>query len=207
MTIIAFISQKGGVGKSTLSQALAIEASKQKIKTLLADYDPQQKTSAEWLERRQQKSKFLTAQVFTTWREISNNTNPYDLTIIDGPARTSAGTLEIAKYSQLVIQPTGPSLADLKPAVNEFHSLVQAGINKEKLVFVLNHLATKSEEEAAREYLTLAGYSVLTISLLEKASYRLIQNEGKSLSEVSYKRLAKQAQQLVQEIIKLLAAR
>jgi len=84
---------------------------------------------------------------------------------------------------------------------------VQAGINKEKLVFVLNHLATKSEEEAAREYLTLAGYSVLTISLLEKASYRLIQNEGKSLSEVSYKRLAKQAQQLVQEIIKLLAAR
>jgi len=66
MTIIAFISQKGGVGKSTLSQALAIEASKQKIKTLLADYDPQQKTSAEWLERRQQKSKFLTAQVFTT---------------------------------------------------------------------------------------------------------------------------------------------
>ena len=190
-----------------MSQALAIEASKQKIKTLLADYDPQQKTSAEWLERRQQKSKFLTAQVFTTWREISNNTNPYDLTIIDGPARTSAGTLEIAKYSQLVIQPTGPSLADLKPAVNEFHSLVQAGINKEKLVFVLNHLATKSEEEAAREYLTLAGYSVLTISLLEKASYRLIQNEGKSLSEVSYKRLAKQAQQLVQEIIKLLAAR
>jgi chromosome partitioning protein len=47
MTIIAFISQKGGVGKSTLSQVLAVEASKQKLKTLLADYDPQQKTSAE----------------------------------------------------------------------------------------------------------------------------------------------------------------
>ena len=44
MTIVAFISQKGGVGKSTLSQALAVEASKQKLKTLLADYDPQQKT-------------------------------------------------------------------------------------------------------------------------------------------------------------------
>jgi len=47
MTIIAFISQKGGVGKSTLSQALAVEASKQKIKVLLADCDPQQKTSYE----------------------------------------------------------------------------------------------------------------------------------------------------------------
>jgi cellulose biosynthesis protein BcsQ len=39
MTIIAFISQKGGVGKSTLAQALAIEAKKQGIKILLADCD------------------------------------------------------------------------------------------------------------------------------------------------------------------------
>jgi chromosome partitioning protein len=47
MTIIAFISQKGGVGKSTLSQALAVEAHKQKIKVLLADCDSQQGTSLE----------------------------------------------------------------------------------------------------------------------------------------------------------------
>jgi len=45
MTIIAFISQKGGVGKSTLAQALVVEAKKQKIKTLLADCDPQQASS------------------------------------------------------------------------------------------------------------------------------------------------------------------
>ena len=47
MTIIAFISQKGGVGKSTFGQALAVSASQQKLKVLLADYDPQQKTSSE----------------------------------------------------------------------------------------------------------------------------------------------------------------
>jgi cellulose biosynthesis protein BcsQ len=45
--IIAFISQKGGVGKSTLSQPLAVEAKKQKIKLLLADCDIQQTTSQE----------------------------------------------------------------------------------------------------------------------------------------------------------------
>jgi chromosome partitioning protein len=42
MTIVAFISQKGGVGKSTLSQALAVEVKKQKIKVLLVDCDIQQ---------------------------------------------------------------------------------------------------------------------------------------------------------------------
>ena len=44
-TIIAFISQKGGIGKSTLARALAHEASKQEFHVLLADCDPQQATS------------------------------------------------------------------------------------------------------------------------------------------------------------------
>jgi chromosome partitioning protein len=50
MTIIAFISQKGGVGKSTLAQALAVEAKKakkKKLSVLLADCDSQQGTSYE----------------------------------------------------------------------------------------------------------------------------------------------------------------
>jgi len=47
MTIIAFISQKGGVGKSTLAQALAVEAQRQKFKVLLADCDSQQVSSYE----------------------------------------------------------------------------------------------------------------------------------------------------------------
>ncbi len=39
---IQHISQKGGVRKSTLAQALVSEAQKQKIKVLLADCDSQQ---------------------------------------------------------------------------------------------------------------------------------------------------------------------
>jgi chromosome partitioning protein len=46
-TIIAFISQKGGVGKSTLARAVAVKTQKQKFKVLLADCDPQQATSYE----------------------------------------------------------------------------------------------------------------------------------------------------------------
>lgn len=45
MKIVAFISQKGGVGKSTLARALAVEASHKKNKVLLADCDSQQATS------------------------------------------------------------------------------------------------------------------------------------------------------------------
>ena len=66
MTIIAFISQKGGVGKSTLSQALAVEAKKQKLSVLLADCDSQQATSLEWSKIKGK----IPCQVFNQVKEI-----------------------------------------------------------------------------------------------------------------------------------------
>jgi chromosome partitioning protein len=49
----------------------------------------------------------------------------YDYLIIDGPARISEGTLNIAKNANLIIQPVRPSLDDLNPAVREFNGLVK----------------------------------------------------------------------------------
>ena len=98
MKVIALISQKGGVGKSTLSRALATEATKKKIKTLLADCDHQQKTSFEWTQWRKENkiTPAITSQVFNSVKDIWPLTKNYDLIIIDAPARTSQGTLEIA---------------------------------------------------------------------------------------------------------------
>jgi ABC-type cobalamin/Fe3+-siderophores transport system ATPase subunit len=51
-TIIALVSQKGGVGKSTLARALAREAAVSGLKVKLADLDTQQGTSTNWHRRR-----------------------------------------------------------------------------------------------------------------------------------------------------------
>jgi chromosome partitioning protein len=200
MTIIAFISQKGGVGKSTLSQALATEATKKKLKILLADCDPQQSSSYQW----SQIKKRVNCQVFQKAKDIWPLSNQYDLIIIDGPARTSQATKEIAEKADLIIQPTGASRLDLVPAVKEFHALKEAGINKKKLLFVLTRLATKAEAEAAQEYLKVSGYHYSPIVLYEKASYRQTQNEGKSITETRYKNLKKQAQQLINSLLSYL---
>ncbi|KLL04831.1 MAG: plasmid partition protein ParA-like [Mycoplasmataceae bacterium RV_VA103A] len=198
-TIIAFISQKGGVGKSTLSRALATEASKEKMKILLADCDPQQGTSHNWNKMRNDKK--IVSRMFNSPWEIWPLINDYNLVIIDGPARTSKSTLEIATKANLIIQPTGPSVDDCEPAVKEFHALKEAGIEKKKLLFVLNHLTTTGEEINARAYLTQAGYSVLNTGLTEKASYRQAQNQGLAITEVIYEKLKKQAQKLIDEIL------
>lgn len=197
MTIIAFISQKGGVGKSTLSQTLASEAQKQKIKVLLADCDSQQGSSHNW----SQISKKVPCQVFNQVKEIWPLAKDYDLIIIDGPARTSQATLEIAKRADLIIQPTGASRLDLVPAVKEFHALTKTGIPRKKLLFVLNRTATSAEALASRAYLKEAGYHCCPVMLYEKASYRQVQNEGKSISEVNYKGLRKQVKELVKSLL------
>jgi chromosome partitioning protein len=46
--IVAFVSQKGGVGKSTLARGLATFALRSGLKTRIADLDAQQHTALVW---------------------------------------------------------------------------------------------------------------------------------------------------------------
>jgi chromosome partitioning protein len=200
-TIIAFVSQKGGVGKSTLS--LAREAAAGGLTVKIADLDTQQGTSADWnrIRLNARIEPALAVEAFATTAKALRVADRYDLLIIDGPARTSSGTLEIAKIADLVVQPTGASIDDLRPAVREFHALVQAGIPAAKLVFALNRIGTLVEESEARAYLAQAGYAVLDGCLLERPAYRKAQNVGHSITETSYRNLNVKADALIQTII------
>jgi cellulose biosynthesis protein BcsQ len=115
-TIIAFVSQKGGVGKSTLSRALAREAAAGGLTVKIADLDTQQGTSADWnrIRLNARIEPVLAVEAFATATQALRVADHYNLLIIDGPARTSSGTLEIAKIADLVVQPTGASVDDLR---------------------------------------------------------------------------------------------
>ena len=202
-TIIAFVSQKGGVGKSTLARALAREAAHNGLKVKIADLDTQQGTSIDWHRTRLQAGikPVVAAEAFATAAQALKTAEHYDLLIIDGPARTSSGTLDIAKVANLVVQPTGASRDDLLPAVREFHALVQAGIPKAKMVFALNHIGTPAEEAEARAYIAEAGYAVLDGCLLERPAYRKAQNTGHAVTETSFRILNIKADALIQALI------
>jgi len=201
-TIIALVSQKGGVGKSTVSRALATEAAQNGLSVKIADLDTQQGTCVEWNRTRLEKAikPIVAVEAFGTAAQALKIAPQYDLLIIDGPARASVGTLEIAKAANLVVQPTGPAKDDLIPAVKEFHALVKAGIPRERLVFALNGVGTEAEEREAREYITDAGYLILGC-LYEQPAYRRAHNSGRSVTETSYKHLNKQADALIQSLI------
>jgi chromosome partitioning protein len=202
-TIIAFVSQKGGVGKSTLSRALAREAAASGLKVKIADLDTQQGTTIDWHRTRLDAGiePAVAAEAFATAGQALKLADQYELLILDGPARTSKGTLEIARVADLVVQPTGASTDDLRPAIREFHALVKAGIPKSKLTFALNRIGTPAEEAETRAYIAEAGYTVLTGCLLERPAYRKAQNLGHSVTETTYSGLKAKADALIQALI------
>ena len=204
MTIcISFISQKGGVGKSTLVRALAREANEQGLMVKVADLDTQQGTVVNWHRRRlnSNHNPIGSVESFKTAEQALQSINGYDLLIIDGPARASKATLDIARQSDLVIQPTGASMDDLEPAILLFHELFKAGIPKSKLSFALSRIGTDSELTACREYLNQTGYNILGGCIFEKPAYRQTQNVGLSITETSYQSLNKKADELIQSIV------
>ncbi len=205
-TIIGFVSQKGGVGKSTLSRAVAREAAKEGLTVKVADLDTQQGTSVNWHRRRllAELEPVFSVETYRTAKQAIEHASGYDLFILDGPARTSGGTLDIARAADLIVQPTGASLDDLEPAILVFHELVKASIPREKLAFALCRVGTEAEERECRDYIAQARYQVLEGSLYERPSYRQAQNMGHAITETRHASLNQRAETLIQSLIDLI---
>ena len=206
--IVSLVSQKGGVGKSTLARALAVTLARGGMKVLVADLDPHQGTVMEWAKLRLSRGLVpeIEARRFKTANDAIIGGEATDVLIVDGPARASAGTLELARQSDLVVQPSGCGLDDLRPAVLLFHELLAAGIGRERLTVALCRTAGEPEEGAARRYLQKAKYDVLVTSLQEHLSYREAMNQGAALIESADKRLSARGEAMMDELLKKVRA-
>jgi chromosome partitioning protein len=206
---VSFVSQKGGVGKSTLARVLAVALRRTGLSVLLADLDFQQSTIGEWTKVRDSRGiePSIVVRTFKTVDDAIIAGDAADVLIVDAPARTSAGTLELSRQSDLVVQPSGCGLDDLRPAVLLFHELLAAGIGRERLVVALCRTAGEPEEGAARRYLQKAKYEVLATSLPERLMYRDAMNRGAALTETSDKTLNARAQALIDELVKRVRAK
>lgn len=204
--VVAFISQKGGVGKSTLARAFAREVAANRLTVNLADLDIQQASTIGWGQRRLAAgiNPEVPVEAFRTARAALRQADTLDYLVVDGPARASAGTLEIAITAAAVIQPAGASLDDLEPAVREFHALVDAGVPVERLVVALCRITTIAEEAEARDYVRAAGYRCLPGVLRERPAYRHAQDRGKAVTETRYRSLNKAADQLIRGIARMI---
>ena len=107
----------------------------------------------------------------------------------------------------MLIQPTGGSVADLRPAIREFNELVRAGIPKEKLALILSRINKDTEIEAAKLYIEDAGYNLIDGAIRQKLAYALAQNVGLAVTEVKAKKLREEADQAMTALVDAILAR
>jgi len=204
--VVAFLSQKGGVGKSTLARALACEASKGGVSVKIADLDTQQGTVTNWHRQREANGfdRIGSVETFGKAKEALKYIDDFDMLILDGAPRASSATSDIAKVADLIVLPTGASRDDLIPTVLLAHELTKKGVPRDLLAIALVRVTTKSEIRDAKEYIEMSGYHLLSGYLPEKPSYRQAQNDGLAVTETRYSSINEKAKELVQSIINTL---
>ena len=209
-TIIGFISQKGGVGKSTLARLVAREYAAAGWAVKIADLDVAQGTSFNWQARRlrHQLTPDIPVERFRSVQLALKVAGHYDLLALDGPPQASETTWQIAEAADLTVIPTGLSLDDLEPGVLLGHELVGRGLAADKLVFALCRVGeSQAEIDEARGYIGQAGYGVLAGHLPERIAYRRAADAGRALTETRFASLNGKADRLAQAVIDRLGRR
>lgn len=200
--IIACLSQKGGVGKSTLSQLIARTYAHAGWSVKIADFNTKQKTSVDWVAMRMQAG-WQPEIAGEPFDKISTALRTdCDLLVIDGRPDTDTTVREIAPAAHAIIIPTGVSAADLKPQLGFANELLSRGVPRNKMIFVINRsndseLALKD----AQSYIAAAGYTFAKTDLPDRVGYQNAMNIGRSVSESAHITLSARAETLAAEIV------
>lgn len=192
---IGVVSQKGGVGKSTIARLIATEFARMDGGTWevkIADLDVSQGTSFHWMQRRTEAKvqPEIRVEGFTRVEQAIADAEQFHVMVMDGAPHSSADTLKIAQACDVVIIPTGTALDDLQPSVKLAHELKGKGVTAGQIVFGLTRTGdSEAENLEARDYIQMAGYRVAEGSLPERIGYRRASDMGLSASETPYKTL------------------
>ena len=199
------MSQKGGVGKTSLARSLALVCAKAKLDYVLIDLDTQQYSIVKWLEVREayDVSPRLIVREFKNARDALAfiDKGSWHIAIIDMPSGIFGDTMPIAREAHLIVEPTGPTFDDLYQAVMFFHELTAAGISQSHLVMALCQVFDDGDEKEARTYLADSGYEVLNNSIPIAPAYRKALNTGRTLTETGDNECNKRANALMKSII------
>src|SRR5579863_10737315 len=85
LSLVSFVGQKGGVGKSSLARLLSVAAARAGHKTLLADFDLEQLTCVEWNATRMRNSiePEIDARPFKSLKKLHKSDEEIDIVIAD----------------------------------------------------------------------------------------------------------------------------
>lgn len=204
--IVSFLSQKGGVGKSTLARGVAVEFVKNSWDVHIADMDTTQQSTVNWAERRDAigvKPGIDTA-MYRNPQSALRSTSRCDLLVIDGTPYATQDTKELASESDLVVIPTGVTHDDLEPSLRLAQELtMKAGVPKSKILMVVMKVPENGDKEAMATKSSIKEweFSVADSWMPFRTAYGKAMDAGYSMSETRFTSLNKKAGTILNAIV------
>lgn len=184
MRTLAVVSRKGGVGKTTLSGHLAVEAINAGAGVVaLIDTDPQGSLAAWWSEREAEEPLYAHATVEALPRHLAElEAHGVDLVIIDTPPAITSNIEAVLKVAHLVLIPTRPSPHDLRAVGATVDLCEQAA---KPIVFILNGatMRTRISGEAA---IALSQHgTVAPTTIHQRVDFAASMTDGRTVGEIA----------------------
>ena len=214
MSILAISNLKGGVGKSTIAQNIAVQFVEQGLKICIADTDTEQKTSVKWASLRD--NSVLNVPVFSisadkVSQEILALKQNFDIVIVDGTPALTELTTRIIILSDLVVVPILPGGGDIWALENFLERYKEAKVTKESyggkvdIAVIINRYSDRTTLD--REVLSAIkefGIKVLDAKLSNRVAYREATISGTGASEMKDEKAKQEIQELTKEIYSLI---
>jgi len=201
--VIGVVSQKGGVGKSTLCQLIASEAAAQGKQAKILDFDVKQMSSVEWVRQRLERNltPSVEAEPSSDIRKALKHNRDYDVIVLDGMPGRPKRTAELVAQCDVLIIPTGASRTDLAPTLALARRITTLRHTAKGPFLALCRVATAAEANRARATIHAAGFVTIEGELVERPGYRQAQDVGRSVGETSFPSLNASARSLAQAIL------
>ena len=182
MYVIAIVSQKGGVGKSTLAVHLATEATAQGQRALLLDLDPQG-SAMEWASRRGDLPPDVSgANPASIAKEIERAKDEgYDLVIVDTAPHADHAALQAARVADLVAIPCRPSTFDIA-AISATLDLCKLANKQARVIInaapIRSRVTTEAEGAIAQQ-----GGQVSSAVIRQRVAFQHCMIDGRTAAE------------------------
>jgi chromosome partitioning protein len=183
MNKIAVISEKGGVGKTTISLDLAVAASRKGNLAAVLDVDPQS-TASRWTDRRKGETPWVvpTHAVRLGAAIRQAQAQGVQFLVIDTPPHSSTEALEAARQAETVLVPVEPHVFSLETVAKAADLLKLAG--NPLAFFIINKAPVQgSESAAAVAFITEQGFKVCPVVIHQRAAHRHASNVGQVAAE------------------------
>lgn len=186
MHVIALVMQKGGAGKSTLAQHLAVMAAGEGS-TVLIDADDQ-RTTRKWGKRREQNNRTSPIVVALHADDIAEEIERrrregVNYLFIDTPGRSDAAAATAAELADLLIVPLKPATKDIDAIQNTKRLIDNVGVPH---LAVLTQAPTNSQRtiDEVSAFVRAQDLNLAETIIHNRLLYMTADNDGSVAQEI-----------------------